>query len=140
MASGWRDPEARAARSPSSTLHTMLLCILAVHNPRRVVRSRGSRWRSGLCFSALSHSLYLSPSRLPRRNAIASAATQGWPAPFRPEATGARPSYLPLWTGLGVREVMICPTHNTLVSHDCRHDTGRGHLRSCASVLVSAGT
>ena len=114
MASGWRDPEAHAATSPSSILHTVLLCILVVHNPRWVVVSRGSRWHTGLCFSALSQSLYLSPSQLPRRNAIASDARchhSGWPASFRQEATGSGPSYLPPWTGLGVREVTICPTH-----------------------------
>ena len=71
---GWRDPEALAATSPSRTLHTMLLYILAVHNPHQVVVSGGSRWHSCLCFSVLSHSLYLSQSRLPRRNAIASDA------------------------------------------------------------------
>ena len=103
MASVWRDPEARAVTSPSSTLHTVLLCILAVHNPRWVVVSRGLRRHSGLCFNALSQLLYLSPSRLPMTNAIASDAhwcTQGWPAPFRPEARGSGPSYLPPWTGL----------------------------------------
>ena len=58
-----RDPEDRAATSPSSTLPSVLLCILAVHNPRRVVRSGGSRRHSGLCFQALSQSLYLSRSQ-----------------------------------------------------------------------------
>ena len=74
MSSAWRDPEARAATSPCSTLHTVLLCILAVHIPRRVVVSGISRRHSGRCFSALPQSLYHSPFRLPRRNAIASDA------------------------------------------------------------------
>ena len=71
---GWRDPEAHNATSPSSTLHTVLLWVLAFHNPRCVVVSGRSRRHSGRCFNALSQSLYLSSFRLPRRNAIASDA------------------------------------------------------------------
>ena len=47
-----RCPVARAATSPSSTLQTVLLCILAVHIPLRVVVSGGSRRHSGHCLSA----------------------------------------------------------------------------------------
>ena len=63
MASGCRDPAAHRA-----------LCILAVHSTRGVVVSGESRQHSSLYSSTLSQSLYLSPSRLPRRNAMASEA------------------------------------------------------------------
>ena len=50
--SGSRCPVARAETSPSSTLQTVLLCILAVHIPLPVVVSGGSRRHSGRCLNA----------------------------------------------------------------------------------------
>ena len=50
--SGSRCPVAHAATSPSSTLQTVLLCILAVQIPLRVVVSGGSRRHSSRCLSA----------------------------------------------------------------------------------------
>ena len=50
--SGSRCPVARAETSPSSTLQTVLLCILAVHIPPPVVVSGGSRRHSGRCLNA----------------------------------------------------------------------------------------
>ena len=47
-----RCPVARAETSPSSTLQTVLLCILAVHIPLCVVVSGGSRRHSGRCLNA----------------------------------------------------------------------------------------
>ena len=52
ISSGSRCPVACAATSPSSTLQTVLLCILAVHIPLRLVVSWGSRRYSGRCLSA----------------------------------------------------------------------------------------
>ena len=50
--SGSRCPVARATTSPSCTLQTVLLCILAVHIPLCVVVSRGLRRHSSRCLSA----------------------------------------------------------------------------------------
>ena len=50
--SGSRCPVARAETSPSSTLQTVLLGILAVHIPLCVVVSGGSRRHSGRCLNA----------------------------------------------------------------------------------------
>ena len=50
--SGSRCHVARAENSPSSTLQTVLLCILAVHIPPPVVVSGGSRRHSGRCLNA----------------------------------------------------------------------------------------
>ena len=52
MPSGSLCPVARAETSPSSTLQTVLLCILAVHIPPSVVISGASRRHSGRCLNA----------------------------------------------------------------------------------------
>ena len=52
MPSGSLCPVARAETSPSSTLQTVLLCILAVHIPPSVVMSEASRRHSGRCLNA----------------------------------------------------------------------------------------
>ena len=49
--SGSRCPVARAETSPSSTLQTVLLCILAVPIPLCVAVSGGSRRHSGRCLN-----------------------------------------------------------------------------------------
>ena len=52
MPSGSLCPVARAETSPSSTLRTVLLCILAVHIPPPVVVSGALRRHSGRCLNA----------------------------------------------------------------------------------------
>ena len=55
---------ARAETSPSSTLWTVLLCILAVHIPPPVMVSGASRRHSGRCLNAPRHRLGRLPSPL----------------------------------------------------------------------------
>ena len=79
--SGSRCPVARAATSPSSTLQTVLLCILAVHIPLRVVVSGGVE----AAFRPLSQRV------APVAVMFACDALclhLGWPAPSWPAATG----------------------------------------------------
>ena len=52
MPSGSLCPVARVETSPSSTVRTVLLCILAVHIPPSVVVSGASRRHSGRCLNA----------------------------------------------------------------------------------------
>ena len=109
MGSGCRDPAACAASSPSNTLHTVLLCILAVHS--------GRVWGGGTLVSVLVHCPSCYTSRplcfpggtpWPRTPAV---ATREWPAPAWPGAKGSGPSCLPQSTNLRVRGVTKCLTH-----------------------------
>ena len=111
ISSGSRCPVARAATSPSSTLQTVLLCILAVHIPLLVVVSGGS---SGIpAVVSARRSSYRSAHRFLLPGGVPSPGTPfvanlGWPAPSRPVATGCWPWYWPLWTGHGAQGVRKC--------------------------------